>query len=55
VPIRVHLIREDGSEKSSASTDPGLLAKLAEDDDYRLLRYIDPYGDTYFNQLGTML
>jgi hypothetical protein len=37
---------------ASAAPDSGLLDRIIDDvENYRLLRYIDRYGDTYFNKL----
>lgn len=52
MPIRVRLIRENGDELRSATDHGGLVTRIAVPDrTSRLVRYIDLYGDTYFNAL----
>jgi hypothetical protein len=49
--VHVELIRETGEVVKSAKGCAGLFHRVEGDEDSRLVRYIDPYGDTYFNRL----
>jgi len=52
MPIRFRLIRENGEIVESIADTHGLVERaMAELPDLRLLRYVDAYGDTYFNKL----
>jgi hypothetical protein len=52
MPIRVRLIRESGEQVESVTDLTGFIARCAsEGQGWRLLRYVDEYGDTYFNKL----
>jgi hypothetical protein len=52
MPIRIRLIRENGEIVESIADTDGLVERaMAELPDLRLLRYVDAYGDTYFNKL----
>lgn len=51
MPISVRLIRESGEQLRAVVDEGGLIDRAAAESDSRLLRYIDLYGDTYFNKL----
>jgi len=52
MPIRFRLIRENGEIVESIADTHGLVERaMADLPDLRLLRYVDAYGDTYFNKL----
>jgi len=52
MPIRIRLVRESGDPVRSVTDKDGLVDRAtAELPSARLLRYVDPYGDTYFNKL----
>jgi hypothetical protein len=51
MPIHVELVTETGEVEGSAKGCGSLLGRIVGDEDSRLVRYIDPYGDTYFNRL----
>ena len=51
MPIRVELINETGEVERSANGCGGLLGRVAGDEGSRVVRYIDPFGDTYFNRV----
>ena len=51
MPISVRLIREDGETIVSATDKRGLIPRaLNRMKNLRLLRYVDLYGNTYFNK-----
>lgn len=49
--IRVILTAEDGAPQAEAVDARSTLLAGTGDDQFLLLRYIDPYGDTVFNAL----
>jgi hypothetical protein len=50
MPIRVRLIRESGEQVQSVTDRGDFIARCSADGDaWRLLGYVDEYGDTYFN------
>jgi|SRR5712672_237343 len=52
MPIAVQLITESGEQVAAAYDVHNFIERCAsEDKGWRLLRYVDPYGDTYFNRL----
>jgi hypothetical protein len=50
VPIRVRLIRESGEQLASVTDRDGLIDRAASESGSTLLKYVDAYGDTYFNR-----
>ena len=52
MPIRIRLPRESGDQIRTVSDKDGLVDRAAAElPSPRLLRYVDAYGNTYFNKL----
>jgi len=52
MPILVQLITESGEQVAAVNDVDGFISSCAsEPRKWRLLKYVDPYGDTYFNRL----
>ena len=52
MPVVVELIGESGEQVAAVGDVGGFIARCAsEPREWRLLKYVDEYGDTYFNRL----